>query len=217
MKKAKRQAEHKEEKAEETSAATEESTPLQDTEFLYAVGIGGLVSNELGYASIARRQKVHYSAPPKNILKEYPQASNDIDEFTKEQGDIIVETLADYHVSVTMDSIIKGPTVTMYELKLGEGVMVQRIKSRYDELSYSLGGVHIRILAPVPGRQAVGIEVPNKKRAIIGFKDMLNAMERNPESQKLRVPMILGRTITRCLICSLPAPPDLVSPYVSTH
>lgn len=196
LKKAKRQAEHKEEKAEEAAATAEESAPLQDTEFLYAVGIGGLVSNELGYASIARRQKVHYSAPPKNILKEYPQASNDIDEFTKEQGDIIVETLADYHVSVTMDSIIKGPTVTMYELKLGEGVMVQRIKSRYDELSYSLGGVHIRILAPVPGRQAVGIEVPNKKRAIIGFKDMLNAMERNPESQKLRVPMILGRTIT---------------------
>ena len=170
--------------------------PQQENEFLYSVGIGGLESNELGYASISRRQKASYSTPPKSILKDYPQASSEIDDFTREQGDIIVETLADYHVSVTLDDIIKGPTVTMYELKLGEGVMVQRIKSRYDELSYSLGGVHIRILAPVPGRQAVGIEVPNKTRAVIGFKDMLYAMESNPDSAKLRVPMILGRTIT---------------------
>ena len=107
-----------------------------------------------------------------------------------------MDTLRQFNTEVTLDNIVKGPTVTMYEIKLKEGTPVSRVRSRYDELSYNLGGVQIRILAPVPGHQAVGIEVPNKKRATIGFKDMLKAMKRDSDAAKLRVPMILGRTIT---------------------
>ena len=169
--------------------------PQQEHEFLLSVGVGGLQSNELGYAGISQRSRKKYSPPPLNILVDYPQASREIDDFTRERGEIIVDTLAEYHIAVTLSNIIKGPTVTMYELELGEGILVNRIKARIDELSYNLGGVSIRILAPVPGRKAVGIEVPNKVRATIGFKDMLMAVRKNPESSKLRVPMILGRTI----------------------
>ncbi len=198
-KKALRQAAAK--KAMENSESVEideagREMPDQENELMLSVGIGGLQSNDLGYAGISQRSKKKYIAPPANILVDYPKSSSEIDDFTKRQGEIILETFNDFHVNVSLDEIIKGPTVTMYQLKLGEGVMVQKVKQREDELSYNLGGVRIRILAPVPGRQAVGIEVPNKHRAIIGFKDMLQALKRNPDSEKLRVPMILGRTIT---------------------
>ena len=198
-KKALRQAALKKAMEEEESAeidTEERDMPSQENELLLSVGIGGLQSNDLGFAGISARSRKKYTAPPANILVEYPKSSSEIDDFTRRQGEIIIETFNDFHVNVTLDEIIKGPTVTMYQLKLGEGVMVQKVKQREDELSYNLGGVRIRILAPVPGRQAVGIEVPNKHRAIIGFKDMLNAFKRSEDADKLRVPMILGRTIT---------------------
>ena len=197
-KKAKRQEAQKRAMEPEAVSSEEEvrEVPKQENELMLSVGIGGLQSNDLGYAGISQRLNRKYTAPPANILVDYPKSSSEIDDFTKRQGEIIIETFNDFHVNVTLDEIIKGPTVTMYQLKLGEGVMVQKVKQREDELSYNLGGVRIRILAPVPGRQAVGIEVPNKHRAIIGFKDMLNEFRHSADPDKLRVPMILGRTIT---------------------
>ena len=180
----------------EPISTSEREMPSQQNELLYSVGIGGLQSNELGYAAISKRSKRRYTAPSASILYEYPDVSTEIDEMTRDQGDIIVETLAQFHTEVVLDNIIKGPTVTMYELKLKEGTPVSRVRTRFDEISYNLGGAAIRILAPVPGKQAVGIEVPNAKRAVIGFSDMLKTMKKDPDSKKLRVPMILGRTIT---------------------
>ena len=168
----------------------------QENELMLSVGIGGLQSNELGFAGISKRSKRRYTAPSADFLVDYPEISTDIDDITREQGDEIVNTLLQFHTEVSLDNIVKGPTVTMFELKLKEGTPVSRVRARYDELSYNLGGVQIRILAPVPGKQAVGIEVPNRKRAVIGFKDMLKAMKKDPDAKKLRVPMILGRTIT---------------------
>ena len=200
-KKALRQAAMKQKAEEEAAGGADDDEggrdmPAQENELQLSVGIGGLQSNELGYAAITQRSRKKYTAPPLNILKDYPHTSSEIDDFTRQQGNRIIDTFAEFHVNITLDSITKGPTVTMYQLKLGEGVPVARVTSRENELSYNLGGVRIRILAPVPGRQAVGIEVPNKTRAIIGFKDMLNAFRRSDDSTKLRVPMILGRTIT---------------------
>ena len=195
-KKALRQAAMK--AADESAEAESEGSdmPKQENELMYSVGIGGLQSNDLGYAGISARSRKKYIAPPANILVDRPKTSSEIDDFTRQQAAVILDTFSDFHVNVTLDEIIKGPTVTMYTFKLGEGVMVQKVTQRENELSYNLGGVRIRILAPVPGRQAVGIEVPNKHRAVIGFKDMLSEFHRREDADKLRVPMILGRTIT---------------------
>lgn len=198
-KKAIRQAALKQQQQEEEAVSLDEEerdVPQQENELMLSVGIGGLQSNDLGYAGISQRTKKKYSPPPVNILVDYPKSSSEIDDFTRRQGEVIMETFSNFHVNVMLDDIVKGPTVTMYQLKLGEGVMVNKVKQRENELSYNLGGVRIRILAPVPGRQAVGIEVPNKKRAIIGFKDMLSEFRKREDAAKLRVPMILGRTIT---------------------
>ncbi len=168
----------------------------QTNEIFYSVGIAGLKSNDEGMTGIKRRARLSYKAPSMDILLDYPTADREIDDYTISRGQAILSTLHDFKVDVTLDNIVKGPTVTMYELKLAEGVPVSKIKTRYDDLQYALGVRSIRILAPVPGKQAVGIEVPNSKRATIGFKDMLYTFNALPDKNKMAVPMILGRTIT---------------------
>lgn len=168
----------------------------QENEMYYSVGIGGLASNDEGMSGIRARARMHYNPPTADMLVDYPSADRQIDAQTIERGERILTTLHDFKVDVTMSNIVKGPTVTMYELKLADGVPVSKIKTRYDDLQYALGERSIRILAPVPGKQAVGIEVPNRKRATIGFKDMLETFMGNAEYKKFAVPMILGRTIT---------------------
>ncbi len=174
---------------------TKSDEEMED-DFNLIVGVGDLASNRGGMTAIAMRQKTVYTPPSPVLLKEYPKISQEIDSFTQTQGDIIVKTLADQKISVELANIIKGPAVTMYELRLAQGMIISRITARDAELSYALGGKKVRILAPVPGKQAVGIEVPNPSISIIGFKDMVFALRDNPKYMGFRVPMILGRTVT---------------------
>ena len=170
--------------------------PKQENEIYYSVGIGGLESNDAGMTGIRERARMRYTPPTLDILVDYPAADREIDQFTISRGNEILNTLHEFKVDVSLDNIVKGPTVTMYELKLADGVPVSKVKARYDDLQYALGVRSIRILAPVPGKQAVGVEVPNTKRATIGFKDMLYTFNADKENAKMAVPMILGRTIT---------------------
>ena len=165
-------------------------------DFNLIVGVGDLASNRGGLTAIAMRQKTPYNPPDPSLLKDYPRISQEIDPFTQEQGDIIVRTLAEQRISVELSAIIKGPAVTMYELKLAQGMIISKIKAREDEINYALGGKKVRILAPVPGKQAVGIEVPNPSISIVGFKDMIYALTANEKYMSFKVPMILGRTVT---------------------
>ena len=168
----------------------------QEMDFNLAVGVGDLASNVLGYRAIENRQNAIYTPPSPDLLKDYPGISQEIDEYTLSQGKIIVQTLAEQRIVVELSNIIKGPTVTMYELKLAQGMIISKIKAREDELNYALGGKKIRILAPVPGKQAVGIEVPNVRTSIVGFKDMIYSLRANENYTKMNIPMILGKTIT---------------------
>lgn len=165
-------------------------------DFNLLVGVGDLASNRAGMTAIRMRQDTVYSYPSPSLLVDYPAVSQEIDPVTRRNGDIIVQTLAEQRVVVELSDIIKGPTVTMYELKLAQGMVISKIKSREDELNYALGGKRVRILAPVPGKQAVGIEVPNEKTSIVGFKDMIYELRANEKYKAMNVPMILGRTVT---------------------
>ena len=140
-----------------TKTMTVKSGEEEETDFNLCVGVGNLASNIAGYTAIEMRQKAKYNPPLPSLLKEYPGISQEIDEYSYSQGLIIVQTLAEQKIVVELANIIKGPTVTMYELKLAQGMIISKIKAREDELNYALGGKKIRILAPVPGKQAVGI------------------------------------------------------------
>ena len=185
-----------EENEDGTKTITVKSMEEQEMDFNLAVGVGDLASNVLGYRAIENRQNAIYTPPSPDLLKDYPGISQEIDEYTLSQGKIIVQTLAEQRIVVELSNIIKGPTVTMYELKLAQGMIISKIKAREDELNYALGGKKIRILAPVPGKQAVGIEVPNVRTSIVGFKDMIHSLRANENYTKMNIPMILGKTIT---------------------
>lgn len=112
-----------------------------------------------------------------------------------ENKDRIVRTLHDYGIEITEISASPGPTVTLYEIKPAPGVRISKIKSLEDDIALSLSAMGIRIIAPIPGKGTVGIEVPNTKPQIVSMKTMLNS-DAFKNSGKMQLPIALGKTIS---------------------
>ena len=131
---------------------------------------------------------------PTDIMGEY---ENDqywiIDSQTKSDALKLKATLDEFGISAKVIGIKKGPVVTMFELLPAPGVRLSKIVSLQDNIALSLAASSVRIVAPIPGKAAVGIEVPNKKRSIVSFREIL---EQNlPEFEKMAIPVILGKDI----------------------
>ena len=155
-------------------------------------GVGGLVSSNEGKSALLSRSKTLYQFPPEELLESYPDHVTDIDEDTRAAGEDLILTLKQFKIEATLLNIVKGPTVTMYEVSPAPGVRVSSIVSLSDNIALQLAARQIRIVAPIPGKQAVGIEVPNKNRSIIGFRELISSMDMKNHN----VPMVLGRKIT---------------------
>lgn len=155
-------------------------------------GIGGLLSSNAGSSALLTRGRMRYENPPEDLLDTYPDHVTDIDEATREAGENLIATLRQFRIEATLMNIVKGPTVTMFEVSPAPGVRVSSIMSLSDNIALQLAARQVRIVAPIPGKQAVGIEVPNKNRSIIGFKDLLPTID----AKQYQVPMVLGRKIT---------------------
>ncbi|HDP69201.1 MAG TPA: DNA translocase FtsK [Actinobacteria bacterium] len=115
----------------------------------------------------------NYQLPPLALLKrtmsKCPQLKKDIKENVK----VLEKTLANFDVNASISRVVKGPTVTLYEVQLASGVKVNRILSLADDIALALASSDIRILAPIPGKSAIGIEVPNKQRELVTIGDIL--------------------------------------------
>jgi len=116
-----------------------------------------------------------------------------IDEATKQASLDLKKTLSEFNIEAEIIGIKKGPVVTMFEILPAAGVKLSKIVALQDNIALSLAAQSVRIVAPIPGKQAVGIEVPNKHRSIVGFREI---MEMDlPEWQKMAVPVVLGKDI----------------------
>lgn len=116
-----------------------------------------------------------------------------IDEETKQASLNLKRTLSEFNIDADIIGIKKGPVVTMFELLPAPGVKLSKIVALADNIALALAAQSVRIVAPIPGKQAVGIEVPNKHRSIVGFREII---EMNlPEWNKMAVPVILGKDI----------------------
>ena len=173
-------AETKAEEVEENSSQIE-----------FKVGISGLESNNEGEKAIIRRQRRSYNPPSPDLLQDFPQTSYEVGDVEMRTGQLIASVMHDFRVEVELADIVKGPTVTLYEYTLAPGVLVSKVMNLEKNIAMRIGGQMIRILAPVPGKSAVGIEVPNAKRVTVGFKELLDPLKKS----NLSVPMILGRDI----------------------
>lgn len=93
------------------------------------------------------------------------------------RGRILERALAEHGVETTLVNMVVGPTVTRFELELGLGVKVSRVKSLNDDIAYAMASPDVRIIAPIPGKQAIGVEVPNDNRQIVAVGDILGSAE----------------------------------------
>ncbi len=136
-----------------------------------------------------------YKVPSLNdVLEEPPvQELEYSEEFLKEQAKALEEQLANFKVMGKVVGICSGPVIIRYEIELAPGVKVSQIANLSDDLAMALRAKSIRILTPIPGKSAVGIEVPNKKAQIVYIKDILKDPAFEPEEESLK--LILGKDI----------------------
>jgi len=151
-----------------------------------------------------------YVRPPMSFLTTQSSKLDGNEIEFKQNARILEETLESFKISAVVDSIVQGPAVTRYEIKMPAGISVNKIKQHADDIAMmmrSIGGV--RIEAPIPGKNLVGIEIPNKKIATIGLKDVLDSPEFH--NTKSALPFALGKDISGSIkICNLASMPHLL-------
>lgn len=136
----------------------------------------------------------NYKYPPLSILEDHGGDKVSIDKEELERNkDQIVETLKNYNIEISKIKATVGPTVTLYEIIPAPGVRISKIKNLEDDIALSLAALGIRIIAPIPGKGTIGIEVPNAKKETVSMKSMLSSEKFS--NTKFDLPIALGKNI----------------------
>jgi S-DNA-T family DNA segregation ATPase FtsK/SpoIIIE len=149
-----------------------------------------------------------WKLPPASILRR--TAAQQVDNaMVEERGRVLEAALASHGVETRLVGKTVGPTVTRYELELGPGVKVARVTSLNKDIAYAMASPDVRILAPIPGRSAIGVEVPNQSRHLVSLGDILAAPEAKKATHPLEV--AVGRDIAgRAVMMNLATMPHLL-------
>ena len=140
----------------------------------------------------------HYEYPPVEILSKGKKASRESAKMLAETAAKLQKTLYSFGVSAKVENVSVGPTITRYELKPAEGTRVSKIANLADDIALNLAAETIRIEAPIPGKQAVGIEVPNKEKEAVHLREVIESSEFENNKSKLSVALgkdVAGKTI----------------------
>ncbi len=136
-----------------------------------------------------------YVLPPIDLLKEYGSSAVSVNKQELEDNkNKIVETLSHYKIDIAKIKATVGPTVTLYEIVPAPGVRISKIKNLEDDIALSLSALGIRIIAPIPGKGTIGIEVPNSKPEMVSMRSLI-ASEKFQNSDA-ELPIVMGKTIT---------------------
>ena len=137
----------------------------------------------------------NFKNPSIDILKDYGDGTIKIDQDELDTNkNKIVDTLKNYKIGIKQIKATIGPTVTLYEIIPDAGVRISKIKNLEDDIALSLSALGIRIIAPIPGKGTIGIEVPNKKKSIVSMKSLLSS-KKYIESE-MELPIAIGKTIS---------------------
>lgn len=147
---------------------------------------------------------------PFDILNTYPDGEYwVVDDTTRKAAAALKDTLNEFRIEADVTGIRKGPVITMFEILPAPGVKLSKIVGLQDNIALRLAASSVRIVAPIPGKHAVGIEVPNQKRAIVSFREIIE--HDTPASKKMEIPVILGKDITgEAQLLDLAATPHLL-------
>ena len=136
-----------------------------------------------------------YQFPPLDLLKKYDSEGITINqEELEENKNKIVETLSNYSIGISNIKATIGPTVTLYEIVPNAGVRISKIKNLEDDIALSLAALGIRIIAPIPGKGTIGIEVPNKNATIVSMRSVIASQKFQKSDMEL--PIAFGKTIS---------------------
>ena len=137
----------------------------------------------------------NYQFPHLELLKKYQNEGISIDqEELEEHKNRIVETLSNYKIGISSIKATIGPTVTLYEIVPEAGVRISKIKNLEDDIALSLAALGIRIIAPIPGKGTIGIEVPNKKATIVSMRSVIASQKF--QKSEMQLPIAFGKTIS---------------------
>ena len=143
-----------------------------------------------------KRDLENYHYPTLDLLKKYENDGKpyiDMEEQTKNKNRI-VEVLRTFGVEISTIKATVGPTITLYEITLSPGIRISKVRSLEDDIALSLSALGIRIIAPIPGKGTIGIEVPNAKPSIVSMESILNSKKFQETTMEL--PCAMGKTIT---------------------
>ena len=149
-----------------------------------------------------RKDLEFYKFPTLDLLKVYDNETAPVINQEEQQANAnrIVTTLRNYGIEIEQIKATVGPTVTLYEVVPKAGVRIAKIQVLENDIMLSLSAIGIRIIAPMPGKGTVGIEVPNEKPQVVSMHSVI-ASKRFQEEQKMRLPVAIGRTITNEVFC----------------
>jgi DNA segregation ATPase FtsK/SpoIIIE, S-DNA-T family len=136
----------------------------------------------------------NFKFPTFNLLKQYTESISIDPEELEANKNRIVETLKNYKIGIAEIKATVGPTITLYEIVPDAGIRISKIKNLEDDIALSLSALGIRIIAPIPGKGTIGIEVPNKKATIVSMYSAISS-KKFQESQ-MELPIALGKTIS---------------------
>jgi S-DNA-T family DNA segregation ATPase FtsK/SpoIIIE len=144
-----------------------------------------------------RKDLEHYKFPALSLLKVYDNETAPVINQEEQQANAnrIVTTLRNYGIEIESIKATVGPTVTLYEIVPQAGVRIAKIQNLENDIMLSLAAMGIRIIAPIPGKGTIGIEVPNEKPQVVSMHSVI-ASKRFQEEQKMKLPISIGRTIT---------------------
>jgi DNA segregation ATPase FtsK/SpoIIIE, S-DNA-T family len=152
-----------------------EPVPLAPSPLVHAEP-APLVAEQPALFEEMTREHPEYRLPDPAVLHASPEKSSTVEETSARVADLLVQTLAHFGVDANVIGQISGPRVTRYELQLAPGTKVSKVAALKDDLSYALATTEIRILAPIPGKQAVGVELPNLSPNLVTLGDIFEEL-----------------------------------------
>ncbi len=185
-----------------------ENTNMMATDSLdpSAPAIAPIPEEEPQYEILPEQKKTEYSLftlPPISFLEEKPSETRDIDtRQLYEKARILEEKLKNFHVTGKVVEILPGPVITTFEYRPSPGIKLSKIVGLSDDLALALSAVSIRIVAPIPGRDVVGIEIPNEIREMVNLREMIASREFCESSSLLTLALgkdLMGRPVATAM------------------
>jgi len=167
-------------------------------------------NKELDYDSLVKESIARFKFPSTDLLADPPENTDKVSrEELRENAELLESKLLDYGVEAKVTSVTAGPVITMYELQPAKGVKVNSIVNLANDLALAMEARGIRILAPIPGKAAVGIEIPNRNPQIVYLKSLIRSPKYS--GSNLKLPVALGKTINgKVYVTDLTAMPHLL-------